>query len=124
MAEEAHSLDAFDANAAKAALDETTVSILVYFFSHRWRWCRFDLYIFKTMRLSLYQLYFEHNLCLIRRKILFLKFILSIFSFSVQILAEEAHSLDAFDSNAAKAALDEATVSILVYFFNHRWRRC
>ena len=111
MAEEAHSLDAFD---GKAALVEATVSILVYFFTHRWRWCCFDLYIFKTMRLSLYQLYFEHNLCLIRRKILFLKFILSIFSFSVQILAEEAHSLDAFDANAAKAALDEATVSILV----------
>ena len=31
--------------------------------------------------------------------------------YSVQILAEEAHSLDAFDSNAAKAALDEATAA-------------
>ena len=30
------------------------------------------------------------------------------FDFSVQILAEEAHSLDAFDVNAAKTALDEA----------------
>merc|ERR1712051_649191 len=30
---------------------------------------------------------------------------------SVQILAEEAHSLDAFDANAAKAALDEATAA-------------
>ena len=28
--------------------------------------------------------------------------------FSVQILAEEAHSLDAFDANEAKKALDEA----------------
>ena len=26
-------------------------------------------------------------------------------------MAEEAHSLDAFDSNAAKAALDEATAA-------------
>merc|ERR1739838_1029622 len=30
---------------------------------------------------------------------------------SVQILAEEAHSLDAFDANAAKAALEEATAA-------------
>ena len=33
------------------------------------------------------------------------------FNFSVQILAEEAHSLDSFDANAAKAALDEATAA-------------
>merc|ERR1712141_159249 len=30
---------------------------------------------------------------------------------SVQILAEEAHSLDSFDASAAKAALDEATAA-------------
>ena len=36
---------------------------------------------------------------------------LILFFFSVQILAEEAHSLDAFDANAAKAALDEATAA-------------
>ena len=40
----------------------------------------------------------------------FLIFFIIIY-FSVQILAEEAHSLDAFDSNAAKAALDEATAA-------------
>ena len=44
--------------------------------------------------------------------------------FSVQILAEETHSLDAFDTKEAKKALDEATVSILVYFLNHRCRWC
>ena len=37
--------------------------------------------------------------------------IIFFFNFSVQILAEEAHSLDAFDANAAKAALDEATAA-------------
>ena len=32
-----------------------------------------------------------------------------LYIYSVQILAEEAHSLDALDASAAKAALDEAT---------------
>ena len=35
-------------------------------------------------------------------------FIVFIFCFSVQILAEEAHSLDSFDKAAAQAALQEA----------------
>ena len=46
-------------------------------------------------------------MCSLIRLILILVLIF-IFYFSVQILAEEAHSLDAFDANHAKAALDEA----------------
>ena len=41
-----------------------------------------------------------------------IKFSIVSFNFSVQILAEEAHSLDAFDINEARTALEEAQSSL------------